>query len=450
MSGPTTKAPRTSRLGRSMLVGATAARVGAHTVRHKLSPAPSKQAADEHEDRIGRLIFGAVSQLRGTALKAAQMLSMDAITLPEGIRAQLARASHQALPLNRALVSRAFRQAFGREPRALYAHFEHDAFAAASLGQVHRARLADGREVAVKLQYPGIAETIDSDLRMLRTTLRAVGGSRVGLPPEELIDQMLAEVRRQLDEEVDYLHEARQQAWFAEHARHPDIVVPQVVDELTCQTVLTQQALQGLHLDAHLQQRPSQALRDRQAQALFDWFMACAFERRHIHADMHQGNLLFLDDGRLGLLDFGCTRRLSAAFASGLARSWLTWLRHGAAGSAALLTNYRELGVASLGLGLNEFEARVLPQIAPVLAWATQVFTQDRFDFGAKSPFPAPRLDARSEHPASFIGRLPPELLSFDRAWLGLMHVLSRLQGRVDTRAALVKLMAAADVPPGG
>lgn len=449
MTGPTAKAPRTSRLARSMLVGTTAARVGAHAVRHKLRPAPSKQAEDEHEARIGRLIFGAVSQLRGTALKAAQMLSMDAISLPEGIRAQVARASHQALPLNRALVSRAFRQAFGREPRALYAQFEHDAFAAASLGQVHRATLADGREVAVKVQYPGIAETIDSDLRLLRTTLRAMGGTRLGLPPEELIDQMLAEVRRQLDEEVDYLHEARQQSWFAEHARHPDIVVPQVVHELTCKTVLTQQALQGLHLDAYLQQSPSQAQRDRQAQALFDWFIACAFERRHIHADMHQGNLLFLDDGRLGLLDFGCTRQLSAPFTSGLARSWLTWLQQGAAGSAALLANYRELGVASLGLDLKEFETRVLPQIAPVLEWATQVFTQDRFDFGAKSAFPAPRLDAKAEHPASFIGHLPPELLSFDRAWFGLMHVLTRLQGRVDTRAAMAKVVAAAHVRPG-
>lgn len=444
MTEPTGKAPRTGRLARSVLVGTTAARVGAKAVRHRLRASPSKEVEDEHEAEIGRMIFAAVTQLRGTALKAAQMLSMDAGVLPEGIRTQLARASHQAMPLNRALVSRAFRQAFGQEPQALYASFDPDAFAAASLGQVHRARLDDGTEVAVKVQYPGIAETIDSDLRLLRTSLRAIGRERLGLPPDELIDQMLAEVRTQLAQEVDYLYEAEQQAWFIEHARHADIVMPQVVPALTCKTVLTQQSLQGLHLDASLRLGPSQATRDRQAQALFDWFVDCAFERGHIHADMHLGNLLFLDDGRVGVLDFGCTRKLTAPFVRGLARSWLTWLRQGSGVSSALLANYRELGVAGLGLGLKDFEQSVLPKIAPVLDWATQAFATERFEFSGKTPFPTPSFDGRSQHPASFIARLPPELLSFDRAWFGLMHLLTRLQGQVDTRASMAKLEAAA------
>jgi hypothetical protein len=310
---------------------------------------------------------------------------------------------------------------------------------------VHRASLADGTEVAVKVQYPGIAETIDSDLRLLRASLRTIGGERLGLPPDELIDQMLGEVRSQLAQEVDYLHEAEQQTWFIEHAQHANIVMPQVVTALTCKTVLTQQSLQGLHLDASLQQGPSQATRDRQAQALFDWFVDCAFERRHIHADMHLGNLLFLGDGRVGVLDFGCTRKLSASFVRGLARSWLTWLRQGAGGSTALLANYRELGVAGLGLGLKDFEQCILPKIAPVLSWATQPFAAERFEFSGKTPFPTPSFDGRSQHPASFIARLPPELLSFDRAWFGLMHLLTRLQGRVDTRASMAKLVAAAE-----
>lgn len=445
MSAPTGKAPRTGRLARSVLVGTTAARVGAKAVRHKLRTSPTKAVEDEHEAEIGRMIFAAVTQLRGTALKAAQMLSMDAGMLPEGIRAQLARASHQAMPLNRALVSRAFRQAFGREPQALYARFDTEAFAAASLGQVHRARLDDGTDVAVKVQYPGIAETIDSDLRLLRTTLRTIGRERLGLPQDELVDKALHEVRRQLAEEVDYLHEAEQQTWFGEHARHPGIVMPAVVRSLTCKTVLTQQSLQGLHLDASLQQGPSQATRDRQAQSIFDWFVDCAFERRHIHADMHPGNVLFLNDERIGVLDFGCTRKLSAPFVRGLARSWLTWLGQGAGGASGLLDHYRELGVADVGLGLKDFEQCVVPKIAPVLDWATQTFGAERFDFGDKTPFPAGQFDRKAVHSASFIAHLPPELISFDRAWFGLMHLLTRLQGRVDTRASMAKLVAAAE-----
>jgi predicted unusual protein kinase regulating ubiquinone biosynthesis (AarF/ABC1/UbiB family) len=298
--------------------------------------------------------------------------------------------------------------------------------------------------VAVKVQYPGIAETIDSDLRLLRTSLRTLGRERLGLPQDEIIDKMLAEVRRQLAEEVDYLHEAEQQAWFIEHARHPGIVMPQVVTALTCKTVLTQQSLQGLHLDANLQQNPPQATRDRQAQAIFDWFVDCAFERRHIHADMHLGNLLFLNDERIGVLDFGCTRKLSRSFVKCLARSWVTWLRQGTGGSAALLANYRELGVIERGLEPKEFEQTLLPKIAPVLDWATQAFSIEHFAFADKTPFPAAQFDRKAVHSASFIARLPPELLSFDRAWFGLMHLLARLQGRVDTRASMAKLEAAA------
>jgi predicted unusual protein kinase regulating ubiquinone biosynthesis (AarF/ABC1/UbiB family) len=428
-----------------MVAGVTAARVGARQVRHSLRAEPQRAAQQaEHEAAIGRLLFNALSQLRGTALKASQILGMYTDLLPEGVRTQLARATHQALPLNRALVSRAFRQAFGREPQALFARFEPDATAAASLGQVHRATLDDGTEVAVKIQYPGIAQTIDTDLRLLRSSLRMILPSAASwgaaVPGDLAIESILAEIRGQLDLELDYRHEAQVQSWFAEHTGLPGIVVAPPVLPLTCQTVLTQPWLRGEHLDAWLRTHPSQTQRNGAGQLLFDWFTRCAFLHRRIHADFHPGNLLFADDGTVGVLDFGCTRALSPVFTRGLARSWLIWLQQPAMARQALLDTYRTWDAVAPWVTADDMTNCVLPTIGPVLDWATQPMKAPRFDFAEKTPFPRPRRardtgDEARGH-ASWMVTVPPEMMSFDRAWFGMMHLLTRLGARVDTGAA--------------
>jgi predicted unusual protein kinase regulating ubiquinone biosynthesis (AarF/ABC1/UbiB family) len=446
------KAPPTGRLGRSMVAGVAAARVGAQQVRHRWRSEPARSAQQgEHEAQIGRLLFEALSQLRGTALKASQVLSMYAGLLPEGVRAQLARATHQAVPLNRALVSRAFRQAFGQEPQTMFANFESDAMAAASLGQVHRARLKDGMEVAVKIQYPGMAQTIQTDLALLRSSLpllqQAVGGGKLALPNDSLIDQVFTQIRSQLEEELDYVHEAEQQAWFATHTARPGIVIAQPLPQFSCKTVLTQPLLPGLHIDAWLQSQPPQAERDRAAQNLLDWFMACVFVHRRIHADLHPGNFLFSAQGVVAVLDFGCTRTLSAAFNQGLANAWVGWMRKGPHCNEALLNTYRAMGLLDSSVPADEFTRRVMPQIGPVLSWATQALQAESFDFAHKSPLPSPTQAADGGGAASLMAHVPPEMLSFDRAWYGLMHLLTRLRARVDTRAARALLQAQAQAP---
>ena len=445
MNPPSAKPPRTSRIGRSMVAGVAAARVGARQVRHRLRAEPERAAQQAaHEAEIGHLLFKALSQLRGTALKASQILGMYTDLLPEGVRAQLARATHQALPLNRALVSRAFRQAFGQEPQALFARFQPDATAAASLGQVHRATLHDGRDVAVKIQYPGIAQTIDTDLQLLRSSLRmilpAAASRSASVPGEPAIEAILMEIRRQLDLELDYRHEAHEQTWFAAHTALPGIVIAPPELPLTCQTVLTQPWLPGAHLEAWLQTHPSRARRDAAGQLLFDWFTRCAFVHRRIHADFHPGNLLFADDGTVGVLDFGCTRALSPVFTRGLARSWLIWLQQPAAAWQALLDTYRSWDAVAPWVTADNVASHVLPTIGPVLDWATQPLKDARFDFAGKTPFPRPR-GARHTGDATrgqtpWMATVPPEMLSFDRAWFGLMHLLTRLGARVDTGAA--------------
>ena len=308
-----TEPPRTGRLARGTITGIAAARIGMAQLGHRVRT-PSAQAQADHEAALGRILFGALGQLRGSALKVSQLLSMHPGLLPDGVRQELARAHHQAPPLNRALVGRVFRQAFGQEPEALFEHFEPTAFAAASLGQVHRAQLAGHGTVAVKVQYPGIAATITSDMQLMRAALRALAHTDMPLPANTVVDSVMTEIEATLLREVDYLQEAEQLQWFAQHAARPGVVMAQPILSHTRAQVLTQQYLPGLHLDAWLATQPQQALRDQAGQHLWDWFMHCIFGLGRVHADPHPGNFLFAADGTVGVLDFGCTRELSEGF----------------------------------------------------------------------------------------------------------------------------------------
>jgi predicted unusual protein kinase regulating ubiquinone biosynthesis (AarF/ABC1/UbiB family) len=434
------KAPRTGALARGTITSVAAARLGLARLGERMRPAGADAAAEadaqaRHEAAMGRILFQAMGQLRGTALKVSQILSMDSSFLPEGVRRELARACHQATPLNRALVGRVFRQSFGQEPEALFTRFEPQAFAAASLGQVHRAELAGHGPVAVKVQYPGIATTIASDMRLLRTTLRALAHSDLPLPGDVVVERVLEEIERTLLHEVDYLHEARQLQWFAEHAALPGIVLPQPIASHSRAQVLTQQYLHGLHLADWLRTDPTQAQRNQAGQWLWDWFMHCTFDLGHMHADLHPGNFLFLPDGQLGVLDFGCTRQLSPAFRSGVLQAWRALLQPASpARDQGVQQAYGALGLVDASLDLATFTGELMPALSIMQAWQTEPFTAPVFDFAGKSRPPAP-VAAQQKVLARHLAAVPPELPSFERAWLGLMHLLTEMQAQVHTRA---------------
>ena len=435
------KPPRTGTLARGAITGLVAARIGLARLGHRLRPPDQDAQAQtlaqaQHEAHIGRLLYQALSQLRGTALKVSQLLSMDATFLPAAMRLELARACHQVAPLNRALVGRVFRSNFGQEPETLFSSFDPIAFAAASLGQVHRAELAGYGPLAVKVQYPGIAATIASDMVLLRTALNSLRQSSFTLPDSTVIDRVLAEIEATLRREVDYLQEARALQWFGQHAAWPGVVIPQPVLSHTTAQVLTLQHLHGLHLPDWLQTQPSQSERNRFGQLLFDWFMHCAFELKHLHADFHPGNILFMAEGRLGILDFGCTRTLSNAFAHGVLQAWALVLASPSnARSSGLLKIYRRLGLVHVGLDELTFAQQLLPALAPMHAWQTQAFTRPVFDFSHKTPPPTPLAEHQRRVAQHMVG-MPGEMPAFERAWMGLMHLLTRMGAQVSTASA--------------
>ena len=441
-----TSAPPTSALKRSAITGIALAHAGVSHLGHKAkqslrSPEKKALAQEEHDAELGRILFKALNQLKGCALKVSQILSMEAEFLPPAARRELAQACYQVTPLNRALVLKQFQQEFNSLPQDLFAHFQSSSFAAASLGQVHRARSKTGQELAVKIQYPGIASAIQSDMRLLRQILRAYSLGRDNLPSPAVMDRVLGEIEAKLNEELDYEHEAQQIDWFHQQVRASQslakhIVIPQVVTDFSSKRILSMEMLEGMHLDAWLATNPRQEQRNHFGQILFDWFWSSLFQLHRLHADPHPGNFLFMPDQRLGVLDFGCTQAISDDFPARIARHWTALMMNDLdeTKAIALRASYLELAFFPQELNQQEFNQKILPALAPLHQWKIEAFQVREFDFGHKSPYPI-HQDARQHKQlrAWFVG-YHPDIPYFDRAFLGLMHMLKKIGARVHTR----------------
>jgi|CXWL01.1.fsa_nt_gi predicted unusual protein kinase regulating ubiquinone biosynthesis (AarF/ABC1/UbiB family) len=429
-------APPTGKLARGGVAGlalaqAGVARIGRQARKITLGAEAQAGAQQKFEEDLGRIMFRALNQLKGTALKVSQLLSAHADFLPLAVREQLAKGNYQVTPLNRALVQKVFRSEFGQAPEQLFASFDSQACAAASLGQVHAATLADGTPLAVKVQYPGIGASINSDLRMLRSMLETLGPSTGMMPPAALVDQMMADVAHKLAEELDYEHEAAQLAWFRERVTLPGIVIPRPFPKQSSRRVLTMERLDGLHLDQWLATNPDQATRNRAGQLLLDWFFHSLFELGRVHADPHPGNFLFMADGRIGVLDFGCTQAIAPAFLQILLRAWNALLHGGSAQDIRLA--YVDLGVIDKDLDQARFERDLLPAMLPIVNWQLEPFRASAFDFATRSPVPVPDRE-RAATLASFSAGMHPDLPYFDRAYIGITQMLVAMGAQVVTQ----------------
>lgn len=275
----------------------------------------SYASADERERLLNEThlnaaikLLGGMSYLRGIIMKAGQMLAAyPKIAPPEFVDA-LGHLHFEAPPMHFALLREQVRRELGGEVDEVFAEFDTRAFAAASLGQVHRARLHSGEAVAVKVQYPAIAETIRSDYRAMLALLTPMRLTR----DWDNLRAQLDDARRMVESETDYLREAEnmRRARVA-FAPHEGIVIPKVVEECSTRRVLTMEWLDGVHLDRYLASNPSQEERDRYGALMMRASFRIAHAARLWYADSHPGNYLFLRDGRLGVLDFGCCREFT-------------------------------------------------------------------------------------------------------------------------------------------
>ncbi len=411
---------------RASLIGSTAVKIGLGQLGHSakrpfLSRERHAEAKEELEDQNARLLFNALTQLRGTALKAAQMLSMEVELLPERYRRELEKSYHQVPPLNRVLVRKVLQEQFGQPPENLFAAFDAHAFAAASLGQVHAAVLPDGTQVAVKIQYPGIHVAMDNDMKLLRQLMR-------GLPNAKVALQSLEEIHERLLEEVDYGLEAENTRWFRDNLQLAGVSVPRVFADYSSERVLTTEHSSGKHLDAWLADNPSQEVRNRAAQYLYDLFAHSALHLRRLHVDPNPGNYLFHEDGSLTLIDFGCVKRLSERFTKVLPRLLRAYHDDDA---DTVFAAYHELGMQHANPGSGVYE----DVLRPFGQWISMPSREDSFDFGKHSDYTSKARELIQQL-ARFSGldSLADEFVFFDRTIYGLCKIFERMGAEVRIR----------------
>lgn len=275
------------------------------------------QSAQEHERRrlethleVALKLLETMGYLRGAVLKAGQTLANFRDLVPDEIVDTLSRLHFEAPPMHFSLLREQVHSELGGDPEEVFASFDTEPLAAASLGQVHRARLKTGEDVAVKIQYPGIARTIRSDLRNLLTLM-----SPFRLTKDfENNKQQLHTLFEALELETDYEHEARvtetARALFTED---DGILVPRVFPQYSTRRVLTLEFVEGVHVDQFLRSNPPEEQRNHFAEKIMRAWYRLLFRARMDYIDWHPGNFLFRDDGQLGLIDFGCVRQMTDA-----------------------------------------------------------------------------------------------------------------------------------------
>jgi predicted unusual protein kinase regulating ubiquinone biosynthesis (AarF/ABC1/UbiB family) len=300
----------TSKVERSAKFVKTGFKVGGNYIKHysKKLFDPSRDRSELNEDNAAD-IYQSLSELKGSALKVAQMLSMDKNLLPQAYVDKFTQSQYNAPPLSGPLIVQTFKKYFGKSPEQIYDKFDIRSSNAASIGQVHQAEL-NGEKLAIKIQYPGVGDSISSDLKLVKPfAFRLLGMS------EKELDVYMREVEERLLEETDYELEVRRSIEFSNACSVLDnIVFPTYYPELSGKRIITMGWLEGKHLREFLATNPSQELRDKIGQALWDFYNFQQHELRAVHADPHPGNFLITADEKLGVIDFGCIKEMPDDF----------------------------------------------------------------------------------------------------------------------------------------
>jgi predicted unusual protein kinase regulating ubiquinone biosynthesis (AarF/ABC1/UbiB family) len=303
-----TAAVRESRISRSVALARLALRIGGRYAarsprllfasverRKQLRHDLAYRSADEVAEELG--------SMKGVLMKLGQMASYIYEDMPLTVRAAMSRLQHRAPPMTPALATGVIEEELGDAPEGVFAQWDPMPFAAASIGQVHRAITKDGRAVAVKVQYPGIARSITSDLRNVGLLRRVVGAAFPGLDTRSFVD----EVAERMQEEVDYAREAESQELFARYYDgHPYIRVPHIVGELSTARVLTSELDAGASFDELLTW--GQHEKDLAAETIHRFVFRSLYRLHAFNGDPHPGNYLFHRGGRVTFLDFGLTK----------------------------------------------------------------------------------------------------------------------------------------------
>ena len=411
---------------RTVVGGKTAVNVGGK-MRKYLAKKPflkeeeKENAKQSLESDYAREIFKGLVLLKGTALKIAQLLRTELDLILKAIRKELEKSYNQVPPLNKALVRKMIQNAFGKPPESIFKSFDHTAFAAASLGQVHLAEDEQGRTLAVKIQYPGIGKTIQNDLQLVRNLAKPTPYARFALP-------VLEEIELKLMEEIDYEQEAENTMFFHEQLQMDNIEIPKTVSDFCTRTVLTTEYVDGLSLDAWMTQNPTQEERDRVAALLYDQFLCAMFKLNCLQADPNPGNFIIKKNLDLGLVDFGCVKRFSSEFAELFKETFITMVE---GNKNEYFTNLEKMQMIQTKISIGKQE-EIFKTLKKSGDWFAKIYEKEIFDFGENPDFIAEgkRLMQETYQYKKYF-RPNPELVFINRTHYGLIRIFEKLKARV-------------------
>ncbi|MEM6522268.1 MAG: AarF/ABC1/UbiB kinase family protein [Bacteroidota bacterium] len=424
ISIPTSKVQRASKFVK------TGAKVGGNYIKHyskKLfDPSRSRDEldADNAED-----IYNSLSVLKGSALKVAQMLSMDKNVLPTPYQDKFSLSQYSAPPLSYPLVVKTFNKYFSKAPEDIFDSFSKKAVNAASIGQVHQATI-NGKKLAVKIQYPGVAESISSDLKIVKP----IAAQMFKVSTAEL-NQYIGEVEEKLIEETNYSLELERSIDLTERSSHiKGIVFPGYYPEFSSERILVMDWIDGDHIKEWLSSNPDQETRNRIGQALWDFYDQQIHTLQQVHADPHPGNFIITENNELGIIDFGCVKVIPEDFYE----QYFKLMRHD------ILDENYDLETLFLQLGFltdqdtrkeRDFFMKIFKEMIELLG---RPFRAKNFDFGDDSYFNqiyevGERVSKMKEIRNSKSARGNKHGLYINRTYFGLYNLLNELKAEVKT-----------------
>src|SRR3954453_21168377 len=308
---PTGRLARTARMG-GLVTGQGLRWAGMHTANRVRSPERAQAARDDRTAALVGELVDQLSKMRGAAMKVGQLISMiEFEDLPAGqrdaLQARLATLRDDVPPGPFRRLEKLMRAELGAPLGQVFSSFDERAFAAASIGQVHRATTLEGDEVVVKVQYPGVAEAIDSDLRSATLLLPLIRRLAPSLDAKALFGELRERIGEELDYELEAQHQRRVERLFR---GHPFITVPRVRTDLSTTRVLVSEYAEGERFEAV--RALGQAQRDRYGEIVFRFYFGLLYRHRIALGDPHPGNYLLRPDGRVAFLDYGLVRDLGA------------------------------------------------------------------------------------------------------------------------------------------
>lgn len=300
-----------SKIHRASKLVSTGAKVGVNYLKYygdKLTKTEDEARSRLNENNADD-IYDSLKQLKGSALKVAQMLSMDKSIMPQAYVDKFSLAQFSVPPLSPPLVVKTFKTYFGKQPNELYDSFNSTSVNAASIGQVHVAE-KNGKKLAVKIQYPGVAQSIASDLALVKP----IAMKMFNIKGKDS-DKYFKEVEGKLIEETNYILEMQQSKKISQACAHiPNLLFPQYYEELSSDRIITMDYMHGEHVSEFTAYNKDQEKANVIGQALWDFYMYQIHILKKVHADPHPGNFLISKNGELIALDFGCMKTIPDDF----------------------------------------------------------------------------------------------------------------------------------------